>query len=129
VRLIADTPGSLHGASMEVKCIDAAANPYLAVGTVLGLALDGLEGQRPLPPEISVNPAHLSASAAEEAGVRRLPTSQEAALEEFADSDRMRAVLGADLHAAVAAVRRHETQAFRDVGSDRHALTRFAWSA
>jgi glutamine synthetase len=129
VRLIADTPGSPHGASMEVKCIDAAANPYLAVGTVLGLALDGLEGQRPLPPEISVNPAHLSASAAEEAGVRRLPTSQEAALEEFADSDRMRAVLGADLHAAVAAVRRHETQAFRDVGSDRHALTRFAWSA
>jgi glutamine synthetase len=128
VRLVADTPGNPHGASMEVKCIDAAANPYLAVGIVLGLALDGLEGQRPLPPEVTVNPAHLSASAAAEAGVRRLPAA-EAALEQFAGSDRMRAVLGAELHGAVVAVRRHEQEAFRDVGTERHALTRFAWSA
>ncbi len=30
VRLIADTPGNPHGASVEVKCVDGSANPYLA---------------------------------------------------------------------------------------------------
>jgi glutamine synthetase len=129
VRLVGDTAGSPHGASMEVKCIDGAANPYLAVGIVLGLALDGLQNQRALPPEVTVNPAHLSASEAERAGVRRLPAPPEAALEAFADSDRMRAVLGTDLHAAVVAMRRREAEAFGDTVTDRYALTRFAWSA
>jgi len=31
-----------HGASVEVKCVDGSANPYLAAAALLGLALDGI---------------------------------------------------------------------------------------
>lgn len=129
VRLVMDTPGNPYGASAEVKCIDGAANPYLAAGLVLGLAARGLEEELPLPNPIDVNPFQLTDSEAEAAGVRRLPGSLRTSLELFEKGKRAEAILGPDLHSAVVAVRRKEQESFRDHHSDRYALTRFAWSA
>lgn len=127
VRLVRDTPGNPHGASVEVKCVDAAANPYLALGIVLGLAADGLASRTPLPEPVDENPSALSRAQALRLGVRRLPDSPESALAQFRDSARMKAVLG-DLHAAVVAVRGHETETFGDGTRDAYAVSRFAWS-
>jgi glutamine synthetase len=129
VRLVMDTPGNPHGASAEIKCIDGAANPYLAVGLVLGLARQGLEDQLPLPDPIDVNPFQLTDAEAEAAGVRRLPGSLRTSLEHVERGKRVAQILGPDLHGAVVAVRRKEQESFRDHHSDRYALTRFAWSA
>jgi glutamine synthetase len=129
VRLVQATPGSPHGASAEVKCIDGAANPYLAAGLVLGLAAHGLEDARPLSAPVEANPAQLDEDAAKAAGVTRLPASLEESLESFERSAATRTILGPDLHGAVVAVRSHELEAFRDRTIDRHAVTRFAWSA
>jgi glutamine synthetase len=46
-------------ANVEVKCIDASANPYLLVGAVLALGLAGIERGLRLPPEVTVDPATL----------------------------------------------------------------------
>ena len=129
VRLLAATHGNPHGANVEVKCIDGAANPYLAVGIVLGLAVDGIDHKRPLPPQVAVNPTALSDAEAQSAALRRLPDTLEGSFECFVDSTRVRQILGADLHDAVTAVRRYEMGVFSDGKADRHAMTRFAWSA
>ena len=128
LRLVCDGVGSPHGANLEVRCVDAAANPHLAVGIALGLAAEGLDHRRALAAPVGVNPARLSPAAAVAAGVRRLPTSNEASLHAFEHGDVVRRILGADLHDAVVAVRRHERQAFASGRDDPNAATRFAWS-
>ena len=44
VRLCAATPGNPRGASIEVKCVDASANPYVVNAVLLGLARRALTG-------------------------------------------------------------------------------------
>jgi glutamine synthetase len=129
LRLVVSGVGSPHGANIEVRCVDAAANPYLAAGITLGLAADGLEHRRALPAPVGVNPSTLSPSAAVASGVHRLPVSNEESLHAFERGREVRRILGPALHAAVVAVRRHEQEAFSDGRSDRHAVTRYAWSA
>jgi glutamine synthetase len=122
VRLLADTPGNPHGASVEVKCGDPSANPYLASAVVLGLALDGIARGAALPPETRVDPA-------DDPSARRLPATQTEALDALEASGTARALLGEDIVTALLAVRRHEADTYGDLGTavlaDRF---RFAWS-
>ncbi|HEY6576282.1 MAG TPA: glutamine synthetase family protein, partial [Mycobacterium sp.] len=54
VRFVMGGPGNPHGANVEVKIIDPSANPYFASATILGLALDGIERELPIPQEVTV---------------------------------------------------------------------------
>jgi glutamine synthetase len=130
VRLCAATSGTPHGASVELKCIDPSANPYLAAATFLGLALDGLAGGAPLPPEVTVAPAELTAEEAARTGTVRLPADQAAALDALGASDLARRLLGEEILEALTAVRRHElvTYGGQDVEAVAEKL-RYAWSA
>ncbi|TQF66523.1 glutamine synthetase [Rhodococcus spelaei] len=74
VRLCADTPGNPRGAHIEVKPVDPSANPYLAGAVVLGAALAGIDGELPLPPEVTVNPSLLPDGERTAAGVALLPS-------------------------------------------------------
>jgi glutamine synthetase len=97
-----------RAANIEVKCVDLAANPYLALTGVLVAGLDGLRrGLRPGPP-VSGDPAALDAAALAERGVRRLPESLPEALDAFEKSGLLRDALGGVLADAVLAVRRGE---------------------
>lgn len=127
VRMLTATAGNPHGANVEVKCIDAAANPYLAMGLLLGLAANGLENKAPLPIEVPGNPADLTKAEAAAAHVTRLPATLSAALDAFESSAAAAEILGGELHAAVTAVRRHELGLSTSDGL--YAKTRFAWSA
>jgi len=104
VRFCAATAGNPHGASIELKCADPSANPYLALATVLGLALDGITRRRPLPPEVTRNPSELP-------DVPRLP-DQAAALDAFSASPLARRLLGEEIVGALTAVRRHELDTY-----------------
>jgi glutamine synthetase len=127
VRLLLANNGNPHGANVEVKCVDAGANSYLATGLVLGFAAEGIERGLQLPPAVDVDPTQLSPEEARAAAVVPLPSDAATRIELFARSDAARAVLGPELHAAVLAVRRYESSLFQ--GEDAHALTRFAWSS
>ncbi|MFD2417134.1 glutamine synthetase family protein [Amycolatopsis pigmentata] len=122
VRLCAATPGAAHGASLEVKCGDPSANPYLAVAVLLGLAHDGLTREAALPPEITADPATV-------AGALRLPVSQASALRALEESALARRLLGEEILEALLAVRRHELDSYgeRDLATITE-LFRFAWS-
>ena len=115
-------------ANFEVKCLDAAANPYLLVGAVLALGLDGIERGLRLPDEVTVDPATLSEDELEAAGAARLPSSLEEALEHFLECDALAKAMRPALFETVAAVRATEVERFAGASEDEIvAATRFRY--
>jgi glutamine synthetase len=109
VRFVTGMVGDRDGAAnLEVKCVDLAANPYLAFAGVLAAGLDGLRrGLRPAAP-VSGDPAGLAPRELVARGIRRLPESLPRALAVFEKSQLLRDALGDVLADAVLAVRRGE---------------------
>lgn len=114
--------GSSADANVEVKCIDAIANPYLLVGSVLALGLSGIERGLRLPPEVTLDPATLSDAELAAAGAKRLPTSLDEALEHFRSCDVLREAMGRSLFETVIAVRETEVEQFA-LASDEEIIT------
>lgn len=56
IRFMQSGPANPYGANVEVKVVDPSANPYFATAAILGLALDGIERELPLPAEVAVDP-------------------------------------------------------------------------
>lgn len=112
VRVITGTAGLRdQAANLEVKPVDLAANPYLALGCVISAGLDGLATGTPLREETTGDPARLGDEEAAARGVRRLPESLEDAVAEFRRDEQVRAALGPVLADAVIAVRLGEIDA------------------
>lgn len=103
LRLITGSTGPQ--ANAEIKCFDAAANPYLAVGAVLAAGLAGMDAGEPLPPEVPGDPSLPGAA-------ERLPSSLPEAIDAYEKSALLREALGAELFAALLAVRRAEVELF-----------------
>jgi len=106
LRFITGSPDDEAGANAEVKCFDAAANPYLVVGAVTAAGLAGIDEELRLPPPVSGDPAVTGEEAP------RLPTSLPEALALFERSALLREALGDPLFESVAAVRRGEAKLF-----------------
>ncbi|MFJ6567242.1 glutamine synthetase [Streptomyces sp. NPDC091292] len=99
VRLV---PGDGHA---EVKCFDAAANPYLLAGAVVAAGLAGIADRAELPEPVTGDPVGLP-------GARRLPRTLDEATGHFEASALLREAMGEALHGAVLAVRRAEAEDF-----------------
>lgn len=127
IRLIEANNGNPHGANIEVKCVDGGANPYLATGLLLGLAARGIENRAAPYEPVVPDPASLTERELKRLRVKPLPHTASDRNAAFAASTALRDVLGAELHAAILAVRELEATSFD--GKDAYALTRFAWSA
>lgn len=123
VRFVAATPGNPHGANAELKLIDPSANPYLAAAAFLGSALRGIEGQLPLPAEVSDDPSRSDATPPP------LPTGQQAAIEALENSAAAAEVLTPAIVEALVAVRRYELTTYgqRPPAETTQAL-RLAWT-
>ena len=114
---------------MEVKIVDPSANPYFASAAILGLALDGIEAETPLPPETTVDPATQTALDREGAGTVQLPSRQAEIIAALDNSKRMRSILGDPAVDVVVAVRRHEHDHYGDLEPVQLAeKSRMAWS-
>ncbi|MFJ9442652.1 glutamine synthetase [Kitasatospora sp. NPDC101235] len=111
LRLVTGSTGErAAAANAEVKCFDASANPYLAVGGVIAAGLAGMDQRRALPPEFTGDPA-----AAEPGTVPRLPTGPAEAIAAYERSAVLREALGEPLYQAVLAVRRAEQEQYAAV--------------
>lgn len=129
VRFVKGGQGAAHGGNAEVKIVDPSANPYLASAAILGLALDGIRRNATLPPETTIDPAKISESDRERAGIRRLPESQVDAIAALNNSVLMRGILGDAAVDMVVAVRRLEHERYGDLGPEQLAdKFRMAWS-
>ncbi|MCD7443367.1 glutamine synthetase family protein [Streptomyces lincolnensis] len=127
VRVVTGTAGVRdQAANLEVKPVDLAANPYLALACAIAAGLDGLTSLVPLPEEITGDPARLDAEEAAARGVRRLPASLGEAVEEFRGDTVLRAALGPVLADAVTAVRLGEIAAVTGLDDDQVAAA-YRW--
>lgn len=127
IRLIEANNGNPHGANIEIKCVDGGANPYLATGLLLGLAARGIEHRAAPYEPVVADPGSLQKRELKKLRVEPLPHTASERNAAFAASAALREVLGAELHAAILAVRELEATSFD--GKDAYTLTRFAWSA
>jgi glutamine synthetase len=120
--------GSAQEANVEIKCIDAAANPYLLVGAVIALGLEGIERELRLPEEVTVDPASLSEEQLRAAGGERLPRSLDEALARFRGCNVLADALGAALFGTIISVREAELERFVDASEEEIvAATRFRY--
>jgi glutamine synthetase len=106
LRFVTGAAGSRsQAANLEVKCFDAAANPYLAVAALLAAGAAGLAEDGTLPEPVDVDPASLE-------GVPPLPSSLGVAVEAFENDTALKEALGEGLIDTVAVVRRGEIALF-----------------
>lgn len=129
LRFVNAGPANPYGANVEVKVVDPSANPYLASATILGLALDGIKQRAVLPPETTVDPATLSQSERDDAGIAQLPSQQAQSIAALDNSERIRNILGDPAVDATVAVRRLEDERYGDLAPEQLAdKFRMAWS-
>jgi glutamine synthetase len=129
VRFVRGGPGSVYGGNVEVRVVDPSANPYLASAAILGLALDGIQSKAALPPETTLDPANLSDSDRDRAGIVRLPETQPEVIAALDDSNLMRGILGDPVVDMVVAVRREENKRYGDLEPEKLAdKFRMAWT-
>jgi glutamine synthetase len=100
--------------NVELKTVDPAANPYLAIGGMIAAGIHGIENNLELPPGTEDNPATLSEEARCTYGVQRLPGSLGEAIERFERSPVLRAAMGDFLFEAFVATRRAEWETHCD---------------
>ncbi|WP_375487430.1 glutamine synthetase [uncultured Mycobacterium sp.] len=127
VRFVSAGPANPYGGNVEVKVIDAPANPYFASAAILGLALEGIQQQAELPSETTVDPA--APSGRDRAGIVRLTDSQAKATAALDGSQRLRGILGDAAVDVLVAVRRFEHEHYGDLSPEE--LTekfRMSWS-
>lgn len=94
VRVPTPKAGKETSTRVEYRAPDPACNPYLAFSVLLAAGLSGIENAIPLPPEIRSNPRDLSAVELAEAGLRRLPSSLDRALDLMEGSELVHEALG-----------------------------------
>jgi glutamine synthetase len=109
-----------EAANLELKSMDASANPYLALGAVVAAGIDGLEREAALPEPVSVDPASMPAAERRSRGVRQLPSSLGAAIRRLERSSVLRAAMGDVLFEAFLATRRGERATYE--GKDPKAV-------
>ncbi len=123
LRFITGMVGSRpEAANLEVKAMDPAANPYLALGAILAAGIDGVERGLSLPDPVLVDPASISAAKRRAMGIRQLPSSLGAAIRELERSAMLREAMGDVLFDAFLATRRAERATYE--GQDPEAVVR-----
>ena len=129
VRLVAGTPGNVRGASVEVKCIDASANPYVVYALITGIARRSLAEPAALPPETTTDPATLTRDERDGLGVVLMENRQGPMMDLLEKSQIAKDILGDELIEALVAVRRHEAEiAEKTAIEELVERFRFAWS-
>ena len=129
IRFLDGGQGNPYGANVEVKVVDPSANPYFASAAILGLALDGIERELPVPSETTVDPSTLTDAERSAAGIGLLTDSQSKAVDALDESALLRHVLGDSAVDAIVAVRRYEHQNFGALDPEKLAEKfRLAWS-
>ena len=108
LRFIEAGPGAPGAANLEIKGFDNSANPYLAVGSVLAVALAGADRKASLPAEVAGDPASPGNPAAGQAP--RLPGSLAGTVAALEADEDLRAALGGELLAGFVAARRAEIE-------------------
>ncbi|MBS2962880.1 glutamine synthetase [Actinocrinis puniceicyclus] len=120
------TGDGARAANLELKCFDAAANPYLLIAGLLAAGRAGLAAGAKLPEPVDVDPATLPADEATRRDVRALPSSLEGAVAAFEADEVLAEAFGIEFIDTIATVRRAEIALFADA-SPQDVVERTRW--
>ncbi|MDJ0677228.1 MAG: glutamine synthetase family protein [Calothrix sp. MO_167.B42] len=99
---------------VELKTVDASANPYLALGGIIAAGLDGVRRSLSLPEAVVVDPQTLTDSQRSSQQIDRLPSSLGESIQQLQQDRTLLSALGPDLGTAYLAVRQAEYQAMKE---------------
>jgi glutamine synthetase len=120
---VAATPGTPHGANIELKLIDPSANPYLATVAFVGSALRGIDQRLDLPAEVPKDPS----KAAQPPPM--LQTDQQTVIKALEASPVAAELLTPAVIEGLVAVRRYEITTYGDrPPAETAQALRLAWS-
>ncbi len=108
-------PGGTTPSRLELKTVDATANPYLALGAVIAAGLDGIDRELSPGEPIQIDPGYLPVTERQHLGVDRLPERLDQAIAYLSKNDTLLTALGPELAQAYLAVRRAEWEALKDL--------------
>ncbi|WP_298775971.1 glutamine synthetase family protein [uncultured Shewanella sp.] len=116
IRFIKGSPANSHNtANIEIKTIDATANPYLVIGCIIAHGLAGLKKKTALPAPVNIDPATLTATQNKAlGGIKPLPTQLQDSLAAFKQDSILQAALGQPLFETLMAIRIAEIALFKD---------------
>ena len=98
---------------IELKTVDASANPYLALGATIAAGLEGIRRQRDPGKPVAIDPGRFTEVERQQLGIDRLPENLGAAIEHLSRNRTLQDALGKDLSQAFLAVRRMEWKALQ----------------
>ncbi|MEV4622505.1 glutamine synthetase family protein [Asanoa sp. NPDC049573] len=107
-----------ESANVEVKCVDAAANPYLLLAGLLAAGRAGIAAGARLPDPVADDPEALPPGERAARGIDRLPATLAAAVAEFEADEVLGEALGPAVVDTVVAVRRGEIALFDGAGDE-----------
>ncbi|WP_427159396.1 glutamine synthetase family protein [Aliinostoc sp. HNIBRCY26] len=99
---------------LELKTVDAAANPYLALGAIIAAGLDGVQRGLTPPNPVNQDPGYLSVEERQANGIDQLPENLGQAIAHLQQDDILLTALNPQLAKAFLAVREAEWQAMKD---------------
>jgi glutamine synthetase len=106
-------PGKERATRAEIRCPDPACNPYLTFAALLHAGLEGIEHRYELPAPMEENLFELTHEERRERGIISLPESLGEAIEELAQSDLCRRVLGPHIFERYVALKEKEWDEYR----------------
>jgi len=83
---------------IEVRSVDPAANPYLAMAVILQAGLDGIKNKLTPPPAVDRNIYNMNEKEREEVGIANLPGTLQSALKELSKNEVVRQGLGEHIY-------------------------------
>ncbi|HEX6540621.1 MAG TPA: glutamine synthetase family protein [Ktedonobacterales bacterium] len=111
--------------NFELKPADHSGNPYLALGALIAVGLDGIRQQLHPGPPVDVDPDTLSENERQQRHIRRLPATLDEALDALEQDRVLTDALGSLETTAYLAVKRLECQHFADKSPEEEARQHF----
>lgn len=100
---------------IELKTVDATANPYLALGAVVAAGLEGIQQGLDSGEPVAIDPGYLPESERQQRNIDRLPENLGEAIDQFKQNQTLTKALGSDLTQAFLAVRQAEWEYLKDL--------------
>ncbi len=116
---ICPAPGGDDAAfNIEIRCTDATASPYLAIGAIVRAGLEGIRAGLTPPAMVNQDPATMSDSERRDRGINTLPATLDEALDAFLGEDSVRNWFTPVMIDAYGAVKRLEAANARAMSDD-----------
>jgi glutamine synthetase len=113
IRVPGYQPGREYATRVEVRCPDAAGNPYLQLAVMLNAGLKGIEEGYEMPEPMELNLYDLTEEERLKRGVNSLPASLDEAIKQTENSELVKETLGAHSFERFIALKKKECDEYR----------------